>query len=580
MPDNRGMLADRPTWHTTRLSWARDSGGQTTIIVALSIVVLLGALALGTEWGFALTQRRLAQNAADAGALAGAQLLAGNVRGTSSGVVYTVREEDVYCRAVALASSNLASFRPGSHTDTLTVEWAGADGAGAPLLPWRAFAPPAGGASACPSTTKTTQFANPSTVFVRATPTLTYPSLIASVVGQSTITASAKAVARIVGRPIPVNGPSWPMVRHFNIADFASGTCGPNPPCNPTAIPPVTFWSTGNSPNITYNNFMGLVDFSRYSPNANSYNGAPPCDATGSVNTSTKACVPQLFEQWDKSGLAPSGKSDLTHFFSGGTPCTPPAPAQKWFTAGLESPQNADKQCSLENWIAWGFGGPQTPGETGPRGELSLEANRHSGLLPVQEAPAPIGPGAQREVCQNLPNPNPLPVPSCADQNKGDWVETAQTGNVGNNVAAALQYFIDHNGSADSFEHVRTGPGNGAPEYGKKVVINVYLWDCAESFSGTTSGNNQWSLITPSGGGNDCSDIHGGNDIGNVKVDRVHLFSVAPFTFYRGLVSGSLIQGFWGGIVSSDPGPCATNPTLPGCQINPFSNAVFLVAAD
>ena len=35
----------------------------------------------------------------------------------------------------------------------------------------------------------------------------------------------------------------------------------------------MTFWSTGNSPEMTYNNFMGLVDFSKYSVNANVRHG-------------------------------------------------------------------------------------------------------------------------------------------------------------------------------------------------------------------------------------------------------------------------------------------------------------------
>jgi hypothetical protein len=71
--------------------------------------------------------------------------------------------------------------------------------------------------------------------------------------------------------------------------------------------------------------------------------------------------------------------------------------------------------------------------------------------------------------------------------------------------------------------------------------------------------------------------MQNGNDINSQdNIDRVHLFSVAPFTFYRGLVDSNSINGFWGGLIS-DPGNCATNPSAPGCALNEFSNGIFLV---
>ena len=561
-----------------------ETEAQATILVALSIVVLLLAIALGTEWGFALTQRRLAQNAADAGAVAAARLLAGNVRATNGGYVYAVREQGAFCAALDYALGNVRSFRPSSPSDGLVVEWAAADGTGAVALPWHTFQSPTPDPATrygcpVPGTPVTTgPFVSPTAVFVRATPSVTYSSPLARLAGQPSLTASAHAVARIVGVPVGLDAPTWPMVRHFNRADFAGDPCGgppPSPPCNPMSLTPVTFWSSGNSPDITFNNFTGLVDFSRYSPNANAYNGKPPC-----ANVASDACVPQLITAWDHSGLGPNGKADLVHIFSGGTPCSPPAPAGQWLTAGLEDVQNADKACSLMNWIGYGFGGPGASGETGPRGQVSLTNADWRNPMPNshQEVPSLLPNAAQRSVCSGVPAQ--LPSPSCANVRLGDWVEAGDTGNVGNNVASALRYFIDLHGVSDAFEHQPTGNGAGAPEYGRKVVILVYLWDCAESFQGTPSGNNQWSPVLPSAGGSDCSNIHSGNDIGNTKVGRVHMFSAAPFTFYRGLVQSSLIRGFWGGDVRGDPGSCATDPTAPGCAINPFSNAVFLIADD
>src|SRR5437764_7486804 len=84
----------------------RDEGGQAVIIVGLSLVVLLAALALGAEWGYGVTQRRVMQNAADAGALAGAKLLATNVTSIPSGIVFRVHREDVYCTVLAVVQAN------------------------------------------------------------------------------------------------------------------------------------------------------------------------------------------------------------------------------------------------------------------------------------------------------------------------------------------------------------------------------------------------------------------------------------------------------------------------------------------
>lgn len=560
------------TWMPRRTlpNIARSEDGQAVILVALAIVVLLGALALGSEWGFALTQRRLEQNAADAGALASARLLASSVRNTNQGPMFIVTERAAYCKAQEFAAQNLLAFRPSSPVDTLVVEWAAANVSGGPLLPWQALSTP--GAGGCPDTTG--PLVNQTARFIRATPTVTYSSPIAAIAGKPSITASARAVARIVGTPIPADAPSWPMVRHYHAADFVS-LCGPTPPCDPQTIAPFTFWSA-NANEVDFGQFKGLVDFSRYSLNANISNGRPACG-----NSSSLACVPQLIADWDHSGVSP-GKPDLVSVFSGGTPCTPPAGAGLWLTQGLEDVNNADKQCSLLNWIGYGFGGSAPPGSTGAGGALSLDDD-HSGIVwngvtEFREAPTLLPNAAQRSVCASVPSV--LKAPSCAARTKGDWVEAAATGNLGNGPADALRYFIDQHGATDGLSSTPTGPGAGAPLYGKKVVILVYLWDCAESFSQTVTGNNQWSIINPRAGGNDCSDIHDGNDIGSAQLGRVHLFTAAPFTFYRGLVSGSEIKGFWGGLVTGDPGICAANPLLPQCQLNAFSNAVFLVADD
>jgi len=53
-------------------------------------------------------------------------------------------------------------------------------------------------------------------------------------------------------------------------------------------------------------------------------------------------------------------------------------------------------------------------------------------------------------------------------------------------------------------------------------------------------------------------------------VNRVHLFAVAPSTFYKTLVNNASIQGFWGGAFG-DASSC------PSCTLNPLSNSAYLV---
>ena len=105
--------------------YLRDDRGQTTVLLALSLVVLLLALALWADWGYGFTQRRVMQNAADAGALAGARVLAtsviGKKVGSSTVPVYSAYEETVYCRASAIAESQ-RSFRPVGATPVVEVQ--------------------------------------------------------------------------------------------------------------------------------------------------------------------------------------------------------------------------------------------------------------------------------------------------------------------------------------------------------------------------------------------------------------------------------------------------------------------------
>jgi hypothetical protein len=254
---------------------------------------------------------------------------------------------------------------------------------------------------------------------------------------------------------------------------------------------------------------------------------------------------------------------------SSGNAVQPPAPNGTWYTNGNENSQSYDKDCSILNWFAYLY-----------RGELRLDSSysgvTFNGSTDWRERPSTLS--ASRAVCGQATSLG-LAAPSCAGGGAqvGDWIEAAQTGNVGNNIATPLQWFIDTYGRTDPvYSNLPVSNGNGAPLYGKYVVLVVYLWDCAETYSPGNAAGDRWSLTRPRSG-SDCSSIEDANDMNSHdSVDRVHLFSLAPFTFYRGLVDSNGIKGFWGGLVA-DPGNCAVNPGAPGCAVNAFSNGVFLV---
>jgi len=71
----------------------RREAGQSLILVALGLLALLSMLVLAIDFGLAYSERRRMQNAADAGALAGAWLLANG--GTDAEIAAAVREYTV-----------------------------------------------------------------------------------------------------------------------------------------------------------------------------------------------------------------------------------------------------------------------------------------------------------------------------------------------------------------------------------------------------------------------------------------------------------------------------------------------------
>jgi len=170
----------------------------------------------------------------------------------------------------------------------------------------------------------------------------------------------------------------------------------------------------------------------------------------------------------------------------------------------------------------------------------------------------------------------PDPAPSCSDPLVGDWVETAG-GNMGDNNSSAMLSIISSRGSSDEFSDrlVPSGPNKGN-KFGKSFVTLIYLWDCGETFTKTAPVGSQWDLIVPDRGRDkgDCSQLAKSSE-----PTRVHLLTVAPFTFYEGLVTSSAIEGYWGGAFGEASGACLADPSK-CAPLNPLANTAFLVPTD
>jgi hypothetical protein len=277
------------------------------------------------------------------------------------------------------------------------------------------------------------------------------------------------------------------------------------------------FWSP-NDPDVAFGgNFKGLIDFSRNSPN---FFGASP-----SVVTPQLISAPDSWAHNPPNSYAPdqSGSCNMTG-----------VPSGSWDSWG-QADTNKDKQCSIQNWVYYGF-----------RGTLKLDSiwNPLPSGWAGQEVPTTLN--ARASIC----TAPPTPAPSCANPSMGDWVETAsgQIASIATIIGNAVLAF----GSSSMPYSDKFVPGT-TTKFGKGMVIIVFLWDCAESFKANNPVGNQWSLL---GNASDCSTGISGS------VDRVHLFTVAPFTVYQGTIGGACpgnqgatVCGYWGGLFGN-PDAC------------------------
>ena len=550
-------------------AFARADEGQALVVVGLAMVVLMGALALAVDWGYGLSVRRLVQNQADAAALAAGRLLASSYVGGNP--AFEVTEDAAWCAARDARDAN-ASGAASSTTPTLEISFS-SDGS--------AWTAPLSSAADCTSTAGGAEIPN-TTVYVQVRSSARFLSLFGLATRQqvdagasSWVRLAAGAAVRPLQLPEPRLGDEtevpgvglsgsttapnvaiWPLALHYT-SSLLRQPCGQN--CDDRSRL-VQFW-----PAQRFGGFHGLVSFGHDSLRTlYAHQLVTESDYRGTAEGDQGH--PAVAPLTNASDQAICGGANWDTQGSTGIAADPQA-------------QTSAVKCDLPNWFYYGYGG-----------SISLGTDWWSnGWAPYRGAvKIPSQLTAPRSSCDA---PSYIPQQSCTDQGPasalGDWVETINTPGLGDltpNMAKRMREFIARYGRDAA------GTSNGLNGLGKAVVVHVLIWDCAESFDG-----NGWNLIFR---GNDpadedrCADIRP-RDVRATPVDRVHVFSIVPFTFYENLIeistdgsSVTKVTAYWGDAFGQ-PGfyrsggtyaSCATDPSPAACQLNPLMNSAFLVA--
>lgn len=551
--------------------FVRGEDGQAIVIVGIAMFVLLGALALSVDWGYGLAARRAAQNQADAAALAAGKLLV--TRFVSAGQPFGATPEDVWNAACAARNSNILLGREVQPPE-LSVSFYDAGG-GAILDAGNNPVTITHSGTACSLSGSVPL--DGGTVFVSVRSTATYSSLF-SVATRQSLSVAASARAQLAGTPsvyqltLPdpttpnagvglsgatttPNVPMWPIAPHFDLDKFTSSTpCGVA--CDPTApgIQPMTLWPAASRDR--YGTFRGLITPSHVSTRiGNTHQLLTEADYTATVAGAGD-------HRHDPTPRLETNQSDRSI-----------CPDPTWDTNGSTDATKA-VPCDVPNWFYYGF-----------RGSISLGTNWvndgswnvYKTYGPV-ESPDPLG---ARQSCDDVTSRPDfhLSTPSCVNANVGDWVETV-SGDVTQNMALRMEEFIARYGHLVPY----SGSVVGGAVLGKAVVVNVFFWDCAEHYQASDPPGARWHRIdqrsTDDGDPSDCSQITR-SDVRRTTVDRVHVFTVVPFTFYEGLITTGgtpTVRAYWGdafGVFGT--AGCAVMPVPSSCELNPLNNSAFLV---
>jgi Flp pilus assembly protein TadG len=202
--------------------------GQVLVLFALGLVGFLALLGLVIDGGFLYVQRRTAQTAADAGALAGARAL----------------RELSTVSAINSAAVNAAQANTFGTQPTVTcVSLVDTNGSWLATLSGSGTNCPIGAASSLNGASG-----------VHVDVQISYPTIIASMLRITSLTADGQATAQL-GIPGGLATNDAPLIVCGGGTNGAAGAVytGPTPPYNPATIPPATSYPTYTvGPNTGY----------------------------------------------------------------------------------------------------------------------------------------------------------------------------------------------------------------------------------------------------------------------------------------------------------------------------------------
>lgn len=512
-----------------RLPHERDDGGQALAVAAAAAFLLAAALTITIDWGYALMQRGIVQNEADKVALEVGRYLATSVMPSSSSVRFRVRDGN--------GTRNLSHIDACSKAnDALMRDRRPTPAPVSPVTPlvrlWLTFeewdSPDQTGTSRLAradtvecARTRTGSSVNRQATSVRARVEIRYKSLVGSLLREPEMRVAATARAALAGAPYTAD----PLLAR----DGLSGPEYADLARSATAL---------IRDDLAARTWPLARRFSR-----SELQDKQPC---GPLCKPTSASQRLQFATGASSGVR---LLDLSAH-SSRLPAGAGGPVEQLITEWDGSCEQS-AQCSLANWFDQPFAGAL-------------------GLDTIWDEDRPAGQGElpaldpDRGACDSVPGWMPEP-PSCRDENdgnnrRGDWVETVD-GSIGADLTLRMRQLIAREGS--TVPHSANTVGGSGPNknnfFGKALVVWIYLWDCGQDFSG----------------GRFDDQCHSDNA---ERIDRVHLFSVVPFTFYEGSVSSSAVEGYWGGGFV-DPGRCQAGPgSCP--SLTPVANTAFLVPDD
>jgi Flp pilus assembly protein TadG len=545
------------------LVFARAEEGQALVVVGLAMVVLMGALVLTVDWGYGLAMRRAAQNQADAAVLAAAKLLGTSYVGEdplASGPMFDssrASREQVWNAACQARNANVSRSN-GNPTIELTVSFFQNDGTAA-VPPITSSDPALNSTCAWAGNTSTDH-----TVFVSVRSSAGYTSLFGRVLASRDIDVTASARARLtagsVVRPLrlpdstgffPVGSPGpglsgdstlpnaamWPIVRRYDPSD----------------------WDPAGTRTIQLIRPNGLSD--------GTYFVSPSHFSPHEAYVGTEAHQPVTESDYTGAPNTHHGQVTTTELISA-VPGCPGGPM--WNTSGRPD-LVAAATCDIPNWFHYGYRGSLAVGTNWGDPSWS-EFMDYSGNT---EPPPALS--AARSSCAIRSTYPSLSAPSCfgsAGPTTGDWVETVTGVETGvpvdlGVVANRILSFVTRFG--------RDVPvAGGGPGVEKAVVVNLFLWDCGETFDRDPAAlpGARWNLAPSTGG--DCSDLTTSGPF-----DRVHLLTAVPVMIRQSGVDTPLgvvrVEAEWGHLFG-DPGRCAAvPPPSMVCDLNVFINSAFLV---